>query len=203
MIPELEFIYSDIYDGAFMTLKYKKWPEYSKAEIKKFNKDMNKYLKDLEKMWKKEGTKILQKIQTVSGLKWHERKIKVYIASEINHSFSDPLTLNFKYRKDMKIARDVLTHELLHQIQIQNEKVVNNYYKKHIWKKYKREPRITQSHIFVHAAHKKVYLELIGEDRLKADIKKCKKWPAYKRAWEIVEEEGYENILKEFQKQTK
>jgi hypothetical protein len=202
MIPEIEFIYSFIYDGAFMTVKYKKWPEYSKAEIKKFKKDMNKYLKDLEKMWKKEGRQILQKIQTVSGFSWKEKKIKVYIVSEIPHSFSDPLTLNFKYRKDMKISRDVLTHELLHQIQIQNEKKINKYYDQ-IYKNYKKELRVTKSHIFVHAAHKKIYLELSGEDRLKIDIKKCQKWPGYKRAWEIVEEEGYENILNEFKKLTK
>jgi len=200
MIPKLEFIYSHIYDGAFITVKYKKWPTHSITEIKKFNKDMNKYIENLKKIWKKDGKKILQKIQKVSGLSWKEEKIKVYIASEIPHSFSDPLTLNFRYRKDIKLARDILTHELLHQIQIQNN--TDKYYK-HIWKKHKKELKVTNSHIFVHAAHKKIYLELIGEDRLEIDIKKCQKWPAYKRSWEIVEEEGYETILKEFKKLTK
>ena len=56
----------------------------------------------------------------------------------------------------------------------------------------------TKNHIFVHALHKEIYLKLFDEKRLKRDIEKCQKHEDYKRAWEIVEKEGYKNIIKEF-----
>lgn len=204
MIPEIEFRYSWIYDTQIEVFKRgdKKPPTYSDHEIKEFYKELNGYIRKLNIVWSKEGKDILKKIENITKLKWKERKIIVYISTEIKNAFSDPLTMSFDYRKDLKNSRDVLTHELLHQIQIQNDSRINKYYS-FLQKKYPKANGTVHSHIFVHAALKKIYLELIGEDRLKKDIKKCQKWPAYKRAWTIVEEEGYETILKKFKELTK
>ena len=59
---------------------------------------------------------------------------------------------------------------------------------------------MTNSHILLHAVHKEIYLRLFDEKRLKRDIKKCQKYKDYKRSWEIVEKEDYENIINEFRK---
>lgn len=205
MIPEIEFRYSWIYAKrlAFYTYYPKNVPNNVEKNIDNYYHKSKKTIKNLNKIWSKKGDQILKKIQQVSGFKWKEKKIIVYLAP-VKGAFSDPLTMSSRIAEKPKDAIDLLTHELLHQIQSQNsEKVDNNYYKRHIRKKYKKEIITTQNHIFLHAAHKKIYLELIGEDRLNNDIKKCQKAPGYKRAWEIVEEEGYENILNQFKKLTK
>jgi len=98
---------------------------------------------------------------------------------------------------------DTLTHELIHQIHIQNGKKVNELQKNYIPKKYPNESQLTSNHIFVHAIHKKIYLSLFNKTRLNRDIKRCEKSPDYKRAWEIVEKEGYENLINKFRELTK
>jgi len=201
MIPEIEFRYSWIYAKKLAFFRYypKKIPDKFEKYLEDARSENKKIIKNLDKMWSKKGKQILKKIQQVSGLKWKEKKIIVYLAP-VRGGFSDPLTMSSEIAKKPKDAIDLLTHELLHQIQIQNRASIG--FEKFI-EKHKKESKITQNHIFVHAAHKKIYLELIGEDRLKNDIKKCQRAPDYKLAWEIVEEEGHENILKEFKRLTK
>jgi hypothetical protein len=55
---------------------------------------------------------IIQFIPQITGHKWREDKIKVYIVNWKGPSFSNPLTL--KLCKDKKLMLAVLAHELLH-----------------------------------------------------------------------------------------
>ncbi len=115
--------------------------------------------------------------------------------------FSDPLTLPSYYAKGRYLV-DKLTHELIHQIQIQNYDKIDLLYN-WIRKRYASEPIITQNHIVVHAIHSHIYLKFFNEARLKDDIKFCSKHYGYKRAWEIVQKEGHENLIKEFRRKIK
>jgi len=57
----------------------------------------------------------------------------------------------------------------------------------------------TRNHILVHAGHKHLYLNVLKEPRrLTRDIASCKDAPDYAKAWEIVEERGYQKIIDEF-----
>jgi len=114
--------------------------------------------------------------------------------------FSDPLTLRLYDNK--KYFIDTLTHEMIHQIQIQNQ-VINRKWRKYIETKYKKETQTTRNHLLVHAVHYKIYLKLFDKRRLNRDIKSSDKHPEYKRSWEIVKEEGSENIINKFRELTK
>lgn len=198
MIPKMEFRYSWIYDirlrdSPILKRKLKKQGKSYPSERKILN-----YIKEIEKIWKRQGDKILREISKVSGLKWREKKIICYVRG-FGRPFSDPLSMRlFKNKNDFI---DTLTHELIHQIQIQDGK---NWYKwwKYLTKTYSKEPIITKSHISVHAIHWKLILNIFDEKRLKKEIKNSFR-KEYKRAWEIVEKEGSGNIIKEFKKRIK
>ena len=72
-------------------------------------------------------------------------------------------------------------------------------WKNYAWKKYKKEPFITRNHILLHSVHAILLERLFGEKRLKKEIKRPIN-KDYKRSWEIVQKEGYQNILNEFKK---
>lgn len=98
---------------------------------------------------------------------------------------------------------DTLTHELIHQIFFQNW--FDPSYKKYrkleayIERKYGPESQNTKIHIILHSMLAQVYLNLHREDRLNADIAKCKEWKDYRRAWSIASKEGYQNIVERLQ----
>jgi len=186
MIPKIEFRYSMVYDGIW---KFKNKPY----------KFMLNYTKSIEKFWRKKEKKVLIEIQKITGLKWKEKVVRCYIITN-GRCFSDPLTII--YFKDKSRFIDTLVHEMIHQIQIQGGKNFRKWLN-YLYKRYPNEDRLTYAHIFLHAVHKKIYLKLFNKKRLDRDIKICNKYPGYKRAWEIVEKEGYENIIKEFRKRIK
>lgn len=198
LVPEIEFRYSWIYDQRikrYLTaiarhdevLRHglQNWPKE-----RSILKAVNRY----EKEWGGQGRVVLAEISRVSGLKWRQKKITVYVVGRII-PFSDPLTMPI-YKSRIKFV-DTLTHELLHQIQSQNRDEVLNFYK-FVYRKYKNESVITKNHIIVHAIHKYLYLKFFGVKRLNLDIKSCSRRIDYNRSWNIVQSEGYENLIKEF-----
>lgn len=199
MIPQLEMRYSYIYDNGYR----------NSPSIKKYLKKINKsypsreqimiFIKKLNKEWKKHNIKILKSIEKTTDLKWREKKIICYVIGA-GRAISDPLTIGVYKKTDKTI--DVLTHELIHQIQIQTENKKWNKWWNYLRKKYKKESITTKAHIFLSAVHKEIYLDLFSNKRLQRDIKECNKFPDYKRAWDIVEKEGNKNIIKKFKEIT-
>jgi len=199
MLPKVRFVYSGIYDQGYRnSLKIQE-------NLKKQNKEypsvgeIKKYIKKIENIWKKEGNKILNSISKASGLKWKDKEIKVYVIG-VGNPFSDPLTLPIW--KNTNGFIDTLTHELIHGIQAQNQEKFQKW-RNQLDRQYKKENETTKNHIFLHAVHKKVYLEIFSEKRLKNDLKKCEKYPDYTSSWQIVETEGYKNIINKFRELTK
>jgi len=194
MIPKIEFVYSWIYNEKYRT------SENIQIMLKKENKKypssskITGYISKVEKIWRKKEKKILAKIAKIIGFKWKEEKIKCYVIG-FGISFSNPLTVRLFSNTNDFI--DTLTHEMIHQIQSQNS---NKYQKwrRYVDKAYKKETEVTKRHIFLHAVHKMVYLDLFDKKRLERNIKKDDIKPDYKRSWEIVNKEGYENIINKF-----
>ena len=111
--------------------------------------------------------------------------------------FSDPLTVKIYKNKNDFI--DTLTHELIHQLQIQNHKKMTKWWE-YLNKKYENDTKLTKSHILLHSVHNEVYLKLFDKNRLKRNIRIDKEYEDYKRSWEIVLKEGYKNIINEFRR---
>ena len=159
----------------------------------------------MEREWNNHSEKILKAIAKISGLKWQEKIIKCYFVTGYTTSFSDPLTIKIwakgKYKTKTKFI-DIITHELIHQIFIQNFPQAKRPFFNTI-KKYEKEKKFTINHILLHAIHKEIYLTLFSRQRLSNDIRECKRNPQYARAWEIVELESHKKLIQEFKKQLK
>lgn len=186
-MSKINFVYSNIYDQ-----HYDYRIEYNK---------LMKYMKELEKKWIKIEKDITKELSKITELKWHEKEIKCYIVGKAI-PFSDPLTI--PYYKNINDGIDILIHELIHQIFTQgnNLEKSNNSWKR-IYKKYKNESNNTKIHIPLQAIHKHIYLKFFNKNRLQKDIKSYQELIDYKRAWDIVEEEGYMDIINDFKKDKK
>ena len=51
--------------------------------------------------------------------------------------------------------------------------------------------------------HSHILLKYFGQARLNREIKSLSNLPDYKRTWDIVQEDGYQDIAKEFKKRIK
>ncbi len=199
MIPRIEFVYSWIYD------ELRRNDPIIAKKLKKINKEypspkkIKKYIEKIEKIWRNDEKIILKLISKITGLKWREKVIKCYVVGK-GKCFSDPLTIRI-FKNQLNFI-DVLTHELIHQIQSQNANKWKKW-RRHVDKKYKKEPEATKRHIFLHAVHWKLLLSLYNKKRLNKNIIFHKDTKDYKRAWEIVQKEGYQKIISKFTKITK
>ncbi len=192
--PILKFKYSRVYNWTFK--KY--LPENARGKIPDWQEVIKKK-EELEEYWNKNGRKILKSISDISGLKWKEKSIDVYINS-CSPVFSNPVTLSVtKVRsyegRNMKIS---LIHELIHVILSENYSP-NSLLNTWIEEKYPREHELTKVHIKVHAIQKGVFLNLGMKEEL-ASVQKKSKDKRYKKAWEIVEQEGWKNIVRKLKK---
>lgn len=194
MVPKVIFRYSWIYDE-----NWKKWIAVYKIEKSYLSsKQILKYSKEVEIIWNKDEKRVLSELAKISKLKWKAQIIKCYVVGKAI-PFSDPLTL--PVYKDKERFVDVLVHELIHQLFTQKGNLEKS---RKAWsyfhKKYKNESVNTIIHIPLHAIYYKTYLKCFDEERAKRDMEIMSKFKDYKRAWEIVQKEGYENIIKEFVK---
>jgi len=192
--PKIVFKYSWIYDQI--------WKEVLLDKKKKYplpRKILN-YIKKVEKIWRKEEKKVLTELTRITYLKWKVKSISCYIVGRCK-PFSEPLTMPI-YEKYPDYFIDVLTHELIHQLFIQNEKELEKSWH-YIWRKYKRETNKTKIHIPLYAIHSYIYYKFFNEKRLKRDIKLISFLPDYKKSWQIVQKESYKDIINEFVKRVK
>ena len=200
-VPRIIFKYSRIYDEFLRLMR--------KDEDKNYpsRKEILNYIKEVIEIWSKDESRIFKEVSKVIGLEWKEKFIYCYIVTEGKFSLSDPMTL-VVYRKgsfrDLDVFVDYLVHESIHRIFSARDNFLSC---KEAWdyinRKYKKETRKTRIHIMVHAVHEHIYLKFYSKKRLERDIKWAKKHKDYRRAWEIVQGEGYDNIIKEFKKRIK
>lgn len=196
-MANISFVYSWIYDKEFHNLEAN---ENSKNVVIEF-------LNAVKKDWESVENKVFDKLEEFSSIKWKNKKINCYVVEKSEHMpISDPLTIPIKlivgdeeYELTKERFVDMLVHEIIHNLFIQNENL-DDYFNFLIEDKYKDEDLNTAIHVPVHALHKKLFLEIFGEERMEEEIENCNYHPAYKRSWEIVNSEGEDNILEELRK---
>jgi hypothetical protein len=191
--PKIIFKYSWIYNQTWK----EGWLTGKKAGKYPSSGKVLKYVGKIRKIWAKEERRILQEFSMVTGLKWKSKTIDCYVVGRCR-PFSCPLTMPI-YEKYPNYFIDVLAHELIHNLFIQNEDKFNKIWK-YLNKKYKKESVATKQHIYLHAIHTHVYLKFYGEERLKRDIRMLSSLPDYKKSWDIVRKEGYEKIISNLRK---
>lgn len=141
-----------------------------------------------QKIWEKQGVSLLKSIYKITKLKFKRNVIDCFIVSVTPRDMSAPLIIRSRYTEEEFI--DVLLHELLHKLFVDNG-----------LKKIKdlEESKTTINHIKVFAVLKYLYLDFLkDEERLGRVMQKSKEGnnKDYARAWEIVDERGYKEIIK-------
>src|SRR3989344_1287100 len=194
MIPKIEFRYSWIYDEGYRNSSRIRDMLKEKNRVYPSKRKIENYIAAITPLWGGIEKRTLGELSKISGLKWKENRIRCYVIG-FCRPFSDPLTM--KLYPNKKDFVDTLTHEMIHQIQIQNKEKIGKWFD-NITSNYGKETRVTRNHIFVHAVHSKLYLALFDEKRLNRNIRRDKENPDYYRAWEIVRKEGYQKIIDEF-----
>ena len=155
-----------------------------------------KRIEGYKREWSKYETKILGGICTVLDLEFKRNAIDVYIVSGNPRQLSAPIVIKSGFSPDEFV--DSLTHELIHTLFGDNgERIPIS-----IWDEmFSGETSPVKSHVVVHAVLKYIYLNILkDEKRLERNIDVSKKHSTndYSRAWEIVEKEGYIEVIKKF-----
>lgn len=151
-----------------------------------------------KKLWKKYEKIVVTAMQKITGLNFSRDIIDTYTVFGWKGAFSEPLVIGMYYQGEDFL--DVLTHELIHVLLVDNiQKRNGGIWPKKIYPKIKDKNAIF--HILVHAIHKEIYLNVLKRpDRLEHDLKNAQNWPSYKMAWDIVERDGHMNIIEKFKK---
>ena len=79
--------------------------------------ELIKATKEYQKIWKKEGKRIIGKMEAISGLNFGEKEIKAIVFEGVSHSGRanvSPMKLRASYQNDLKKA--ALIHELGHRL---------------------------------------------------------------------------------------
>lgn len=152
--------------------------------------------------WKSYEATILQEMTEVLGLSFYRSVIDVTLAPYFGHK-STPLIINF--RPDPDTFVDVLTHELLHVLQTDNNKHQALGPNSTVsltaeWQRlFGEHEQLTLVHIPLHAIHKYIYLDVLkAPERLERDIalaKSSKTGGSYAQAWDYVNERNYMEIV--------
>lgn len=192
MLPEVRIKFGFFLEPVFEAHHRVEHPEWKSPP----SSEVFKKIDEFDAAWKPYEHKILQGLVDTLGLDFYQNVVDVFIVSGMRGGFSTPMFIGSNREPDQFI--DTLTHELVHRLISDNTKKID-------WKKLHQEqfPDVKETlvlnHIFVHAVHKKIYLEVLNEPyRYERDLARCERFPAYKEAWRIVNEVGYQKIIDEF-----
>ncbi|MBU6431035.1 MAG: hypothetical protein KGJ58_00090 [Patescibacteria group bacterium] len=200
-LPKIRIKYNRFLDPIFTfycknnpELKKQGWNDWIPPEKEKVLERVKNYNEE----WIKYENKILSKICEILGLNFERNIIDVHIVSGNPRQFSNPIIIKSGFSPDEFV--DVLTHELLHvlfqdNIDIFPIKILNEMFQD--------ESKTTKNHIITHAVLKFLYLDILKDrERLERNILNSKKHNSsdYTRAWEIVEEKGYREVIDDLKK---
>lgn len=197
MIPEVEIVYSDIYDAVLSKSKRIRYNRKRLIEGERFTKK-------LQKAWNKCSNQILFQMSKLTGLKWQKNYMECFVTFNTPYPFSHPLTIYVS--KKIEPAIMSIVHELSHILLWGNrEKVKWPESNTGIYKKYKNENYNTKLHFSIHALVVLVINKVFGKNggkylQWETWWKREPEHPMakeYKHSWEIVQKEGPENVIKE------
>jgi hypothetical protein len=192
MLPAIRIKFGFFLEPIFEAHHKTEHPEWKSPPEDEVYKKVDQF----REAWKLREAKIVQGLVDTLGLEFYQNVIDVFIVSGMRGGFSSPMVISSHPEPDRFV--DILTHELTHRLISDNTKKIE-------WKALHQEqfPDVKETlvlnHIFVHAVHKNIYLEVLSEPyRYERDLARCENFPAYKEAWRIVNEVGYQNIINSF-----
>lgn len=203
-IPEVRLQSSMLLFNSISEDERKLWADSINQDNLSFTEIQN-YTTKLSESWDVYGDLLLKSMSSIYGIEFKKNIIDVYV-NPWNKSISNPLILNPSRPPEVQI--DTIMHELLHVLFTDNTSFSMHNKNQNItliekWRALFGEDLEWKTivHIPVHAGLKALFLDVINQpDRLERDIRRHDNNPAYKKAWEYVEENDYKvinNKLKE------
>ncbi len=197
---KINFVWSFIYEQAIHSPTVKENFDYEK-----YQKYVEDYLKEVKSIWKAKEKQVLSSCEKITDLKWKKEEIPIYVIKRSSiMPISDPLTIPIQFKSGDEVFSltperfvDMMVHEIIHNLFIQNEKEMGDYFG-FILDKYKNEDFDTVIHLLLHSIHKKILKEHFDKSRLDEEIEMSSFYPSYKKSWEIVNKVGEDAIIKEF-----
>ena len=194
-MPKIRIKYNRFLDPIFKAYiksnpKWKDWVEPTEIEVKE-------RVKKYKEEWAKYEKKIIEGICEALGLNFSQNIIDVHIVSGNDRQFSNPVVIKSGLKPDEFI--ESLSHELIHRLFSDN--VQNVVAGKIFLEMFPDENELARNHIITHAVLKFIYLDVLKEkERLAKNIERSSKssFPEYPRAWKIVEEKGYRELINYF-----
>lgn len=149
-----------------------------------------------QEAWTECEQTVLNSMQECFKVSFYKNIIDVHIAPYVR-PISSPLIIHTKGQPDEFV--NTLTHELLHVLLTDNNSnvsLLNNP----AFQKFNQEERVVRTHVPVFAGLKHIYLDTLkAPERLERDMQLHKKLsPGYTRAWEIVDNTDYEQVINDF-----
>lgn len=149
-------------------------------------------VKLFRKEWGAYDKKIFEGMHRATGLVFSRNILDVYIVSGIPRDMSDPIIIRSRYTQVEFV--NVLSHELLHRLFAINKTEFD----------FPEESERVINHIFVFAVLKYLYLDILRQpERVEMDLHRARgdtSNSGYVRAWDIVENLGYENLVAQINK---
>lgn len=194
-LPKIRIKYNRFLDPVFKAYiksnpKWKDWIEPTETEVKE-------RVKKYKEEWAKYEKEILEGICNTLGLNFSQNIIDVHIVSGNDRQFSNPVVIKSGFKPDEFI--ESLSHELIHRLFSDN--VQNVVVGKIFLEMFPDENELARNHIITHATLEFIYLDILKDkERLAKNIERSSKssFPEYSRAWEIVEEKGYRELINDF-----
>lgn len=166
--------------------------------------EVKKEKRQWEELWSdlNEDKQVMKAIAEITGIVY-PYSIQVFVIGGGLNPMSEPLILPVKTKlSDQEGSREeLILHELLHVILDDPQSVseIQNY-RDYIHDKYEGESPKTINHILVYAVLTKLFERFLPAFSIDDFIKK--EWEHYWRAWEIVQKEGSDTIIKKFRELT-
>lgn len=202
-LPKIRIKYNRFLDPIFIfycknnqELKDSGWNDWLLPEKEKVLERVKRYKEE----WTKYEKKILEGICGLLDLNFERNIIDVHIVSGNPRQFSNPIIIKSGFNPDEFV--DILTHELIHVLFQDN---INIFPTKILDEMFLDESATSKNHILTHSVLKFIYLEILKDkSRLERNILNSKKHSSYDytRAWEIVEEKGYRELIVDLKKGT-
>ena len=198
-MPKIVIKYGKLLDPIFIfycknspDLKARGWNDLVPPTQEEISKRIDNYKKE----WSKHELKIVKGICGVLDLKFKRNIIDIYIVSGNSRQLSSPIVIKSGFSPDEFV--DSLTHELIHALFEDNGTKIPISILEEM---FPNETSTVRNHVVVHAVLKYIYMDILkDEKRLERNIENSRKHSTndYLRAWEIVEKEGYIEIIKKF-----
>ncbi len=186
MRPKLTIKRGKLLEPFFKVFIEQKYPDFA------FPSDdmVNEKIMLFKQEWAKYEDAFFDGLEKI-GLEFTRNHIEVFVIAATDRDMSAPLVIRSRY--DEKEFISVLLHELLH----------NLFNDIGLIKGYEEETDSTRSHVYVFAVEEYLFRDVLNEpERLEVEKSKSnsEKNVEYYKAWQIVERDGYRNIVQGIRK---